>query len=204
MTARNGWTAAFERLAVKPAGARTVHPLGHPSADADPPKSPGRPRSPIQASVRQAAYNAKRVARSKAAKAVMPSEYAEQAAVIQWWAVYAAAHKLDVRLLMAIPNGAQLAGDDKGRAIQMVKLKATGLRVGAPDLLLAMPRPHDRPFPAGLFIEMKRLDGKLSADQHSFGTLLQSQGYAWAVAKGAGEAIRAISAYLSDRLASSE
>jgi len=28
VSARNGWTAAFERLAVKPAGARTVHPLG--------------------------------------------------------------------------------------------------------------------------------------------------------------------------------
>ena len=28
LTARNAWTAAFERLAIKPAGARTVSPLG--------------------------------------------------------------------------------------------------------------------------------------------------------------------------------
>ena len=137
----------------------------------------------------------------------MPTEHAEQAVLCQWWAVYAAAHKLDVRLLMAIPNGAHLAGDDKSRAIQMVKLKATGLRVGAPDLLLAMPRRMLCPWvdgsrqqvetqDAGLFVEIKRLDGKLSADQHSFGLLLQAQGYAWMVAKGAAEAIRAIEAYL--------
>ena len=47
-------------------------------------------------------------------------------------------------------------------------------------------------------MEMKRVEGKRSAEQHSFGMLLQSQGYAWVMAKGADQAIAAIGAYLGD------
>ena len=216
MTARNGWLAALERLSVKPSGASKV-PVMSKKDDGKPLPSLRGPRSPKgkNGGMTEEQDRVRRLERQKAKRQAMPSEHQEQAAVIQWWAVYAAAHKLDVRLLMAIPNGAHLAGDDKSRAIQMVKLKATGLRVGAPDLLLAMPRRMLCPWvdgsrqqvetqDAGLFVEIKRLDGKLSADQHSFGLLLQAQGYAWVMAKGAGEAIAAIEAYLGDRLASSE
>ena len=207
MSARNGWLAAFQRLSVKPTGASKINLLGHPSADADPPKPIGRPRSLIPAKVRQAAYNAKRSARRKAAKSVMPSEHAEQVAVIQWWTLYAAAHKLDVRLLMAIPNAQKFMSLARNMHAALATIRAEGFRDAAPDLLLAIPRRmvhqmadgshrHIETTYCGLFCEMKRLDGKLSAEQHSFGMLLQSQGYAWVMAKGAGEAIRAIEGYL--------
>src|SRR3990167_212903 len=173
MTARNGWTAAFERLSVKPAGARTVHPLGHPSADADPPKPPGRQKSPIPASVRQAAYNAKRGARRKAAKAAIPTEHAEQAAVIQWWTLYAATHKIDQRLLLAIPNAQKFMSLARNMHAALATIRAEGFRDAAPDLLLAMPNYRTdwsgkiTSHPA-FFIKMKRRDGRLTPDQQIF------------------------------------
>ena len=137
--------------------------------------------------------------RRAAGKAPIPTEHQEQAAVIQWWAVYAAAHRLDVRLLMAIPNAQKFMSLAKNMHAALATVRAEGFRDGAPDLLLAksaMVPTSELLAYHGLFIEVKRLDGKLSADQHSFGLLLQSQGYAWVVAKGAGEAIKAIEAYL--------
>ncbi len=210
MTSRNSWTLAFSKLHVEPRGAVRHSPLGKldtrtlPSLRGE--RSPKGVNGGMTAEEDKARrlkrQQAKRSSERRRAAKVMPSEYQEQQAVCEWWAIYAAAHKLDERLLMAIPNGAHLAGDGRMRAIQMTKLKATGLRPSAPDLLLAKPAMIPTSvFLAyhGLFIEMKRLDGKLSADQHSFGMLLQSQGYAWTVAKGAKEAIRAISAYLGDQ-----
>ena len=209
MTTRNAWTEAFDREPVKPAGAKKVDLLGK---DTSPLPSLRGPRSPkgVNGGMDADEDKARRLIRQKARrlserraakKAVIPSEHAEQVAVIQWWAIYAAAHKLDPRLLMAIPNGAHLAGDTKARSIQMAKLKAAGLRVGAPDLLLAVPDYQTEwsgkvAHRHGLFIELKRLDGRLSPDQANFGTLLQSQDYAWVMAKGADAAIAAIWAYL--------
>ena len=216
MTARNGWTAAFQRLSVKPEGASKVNLLGK---DTAPLPSLRGPRSPkgVQGGMSAEEDAARRLKRQRAmreserkraaAKAPMPTEHAEQAVLCQWWAVYAAAHKLDVRLLMAIPNAQKFMSLAKNMHAALATVRAEGFRDGAPDLLLAMPRRMLCPWvdgsrlqvetqDAGLFIEIKRLDGKLSADQHSFGLLLQAQGYAWMVAKGAAEAIRAIEAYL--------
>ena len=201
MSARNGWLAAFERLSVKPVGSVKV-PVMSKKDDGKPLPSLRGPRSPKgkNGGMTEEQDRVRRLERQKAKRQAMPSEHQEQATVIAWWAIYAAAHKLDERLLMSLPNGAHLAGDGRQRAIQMHKLKATGLRVGAPDLLLAIAAGMAH----GLFIELKRLDGKLSAEQHSFGMLLQSQGYAWVMAKGAGEAIRAIEAYLGVSKAETE
>lgn len=136
--------------------------------------------------------------RKKALKARVPTEHQEQAAVIDWWdKIYAPAHKLDPRLLFAIPNGA-----NKSFA-QAAKFKREGLRAGCPDLILAMPKdmlalrgPEWTRLFNGLFIEMKRIGGKASPAQIEFATILRNQGYNVIIAQGASEAIRAISAYL--------
>jgi len=214
VTARNGWLAAFEKLAIKPTGTKVVHPLGELDTRTLPslrgPRSPKGVNGGMTADEDKARRLKRQQARRRAtAKAPMPTEHQEQAAVIQWWTVYAAAHKLDVRLLLAIPNAQKFMSLARNMHAALATIRAEGFRDAAPDLLLAIPRRmvhqsadgshrHIETTYCGLFCEMKRLDGKLSADQHSFGTLLQSQGYAWTVAKGAGEAIRAIEAYLGD------
>ena len=211
MTARNGWTAAFGRLAIKPEGASKVNLLGKLDTRTLPnlrgPRSPKGVNGGMTAEEDAARRLERQRAKRAAKKARIPTEHAEQSVLCQWWAVYAAAHKLDVRLLMAIPNAQKFMSLAKNMHAALATVRAEGFRDGAPDLLLAMPRRMLCPWvdgsrlqvetqDAGLFIEIKRLDGKLSADQHSFGLLLQAQGYAWMVAKGAAEAIRAIEAYL--------
>ena len=214
MTARNGWLAALERLSVKPSGASKV-PVMSKKDDGKPLPSLRGPRSPKgkNGGMTEEQDRVRRLERQRAkrqqAKAAIPTEHAEQVAVCQWWAVYAAAHRLDVRLLMAIPNAQKFMSLAKNMHAALATVRAEGFRDGAPDLLLAVPRlilcghlnvagsvKWPQTVRQGLFIEMKRLDGKLSADQHSFGMLLQSQGYAWVMAKGADQAIAAIGAYL--------
>ena len=65
MTARNAWTQAFDREPVKPAGARVIHPLGHPSLDADTGKPVGRPKSTIPKADRAKASRDKRNAKRR-------------------------------------------------------------------------------------------------------------------------------------------
>ena len=201
MTARNGWTAAFGRLAIKPEGASKVNLLGKLDTRTLPnlrgPRSPKGVNGGMTAEEDAARRLERQRAKRAAKKARIPTEHAEQSVLCQWWAVYAAAHKLDVRLLMAIPNAQKFMSLAKNMHAALATVRAEGFRDGAPDLLLAIPKMDDTTdWAHGLFIELKRLDGKLSADQHSFGLLLQSQGYAWVLAKGAGEAIKAIEAYL--------
>lgn len=129
---------------------------------------------------------------SRRASQVDASEYQEQAALFTWWNVYRRTVKLDERLLLAIPNGAYLAGDARRRAIQMARLKAAGLRPGAPDVFLAVPRGSWH----GLFIEMKSSKGKASVEQNSYLGLLELQYYDIAVCHGATEAIALIKTYL--------
>jgi len=52
-----------------------------------------------------------------------------------------------------VPNGTQLAGTGKRRAIQMANLKAQGLRPGVSDIVIAYPS-HEY---HGAYIEMKRV-----------------------------------------------
>lgn len=120
------------------------------------------------------------------------SEYQEQCAVIDWWDWWAPTKGYDVRLLFAVPNGAYLGRDPKQRMITMKALKRAGLRPGALDLVLAIPRP---PF-CGLFPEMKALDGREGADQIEYVDLLRSQGYRAEFCYGADDAIETIKGYL--------
>lgn len=117
-----------------------------------------------------------------------PSEHQEQVAVIDWWRHACKGYGLPEFALFAIPNGG--ARDP----ITGSRLKAEGVRPGAPDLLLAVTR---QTVPgAGLFIEMKRLKGVTSDDQLEFQKYLIAAGYAAWICYGASEAIAAIKQYL--------
>lgn len=126
---------------------------------------------------------------------VVPSEHEEQCAVIDWWRVYSAVHKLDERLLFCIPNASRLT--DGGRVYKWKE----GLRAGVPDLMLAIVRDDigiHLQF-AGLFIEMKRIGGdKPTQAQQEYHALLQAQGYRVLTCFGAAEAIKAITEYLQN------
>jgi hypothetical protein len=88
---------------------------------------------------------------------------------------------------MAIPNGGYRS------AITGARLKAEGVRVGIPDLFLAVPTRQAH----GLWIEMKRQHGgRISDAQKSSMAALEAQGYACTVCRGWAEARRSIVEYL--------
>ena len=122
-----------------------------------------------------------------------PTEAQEQAAVVDWWRRYAPTQGLDPRLLMAIPNGAHLAGDGRQRTMQVAKLKRMGLVNGVPDLFLAVPR-IDRD---GLWLEMKRRGAFATPQQAELQQLLRNYGYDAATCDSAAVAINLIVAYLA-------
>ena len=133
------------------------------------------------------------------------TEHQEQCAVIAWWAHACKGYGLPEFALFAVPNGAHLAGDARGRAIKMANLKRTGLRPGVPDLFLAKPinadiregYGHASTIASGLWIEMKRKPRKPSPEQEAVLLYLRQRGYHAVIAWSADEAIRAIKAYLA-------
>lgn len=86
---------------------------------------------------------------------------------------YVRAHGYGKYLIM-IPNGVPLAGGVTTRAKLMNHYKAMGLRVGAYDLFLALPRRGYH----GAWFELKRgKDGRVSDAQRKFGELMGGAGY---------------------------
>ena len=93
----------------------------------------------------------------------------------------------ELRCLLAIPNGG-------ARHITVArKLKAEGVRPGVPDLFLPLPI---RGYCAGMWIEMKSPDGKVSANQKDFMELMQWAGFKAIVCYSAQDAVDAIIAYM--------
>lgn len=96
-------------------------------------------------------------------------------------------------VLIHVPNGAFLGHDAKTRAITMGKLKAMGVRPGCFDYLIPVPSPDH----AGLWLEMKRIEGgEVSADQKDFKRLMSLLGWRCEIAKGWVAASRVIEEYL--------
>ena len=121
-----------------------------------------------------------------------PTEHLIQTTVVAWFD--RAFPKYRGRLF-AIPNGAHLAGNPAYRAKQMHKLKAEGLRVGVPDLMLPVVTNRH----AGLFIEMKREKGsRTSQEQKDWMQYLNDAGYKALICKGTDDAIEAIKEYLKE------
>ena len=119
---------------------------------------------------------------------LIPLEYEEQCTVVSWcqWM------KIPI---VAIPNSNSMSGfDRKIASIMMVKLKASGLSPGFPDLMVPMVNKHY----SALFIEMKRAVGGVVSDtQKYWNTYLNKQGYQAFICYGADEAIKVIDDYVS-------
>lgn len=131
----------------------------------------------------------KRIRRPVDGKPVKPSEYQEQGAVIDWWWRAHMTFGLPVFALYSVPNGSYLASGYAGAAM----LKKTGMRNGAPDLVLDAARgPYH-----GLRIEMKSENGTESEAQQEFGRYLEGAGYRFLFSYGAAPAIAAIQEYLA-------
>ena len=88
----------------------------------------------------------------------------------------------------AIPNGAVLAGDKAARGRQMSRLKKTGLRPGAPDLIVL----HDGRL---LAIELKAGAGKLSDAQEAACDAIVEAGGGYTVARSIDDVERYLRSY---------
>ena len=117
------------------------------------------------------------------------SEAQDQEIVISWSLYYDC-----LKWLHHVPNGAFLHGNQQQRARQMIKLKKQGVKVGVLDLFL----PAARHGYHGLYIEMKRRDGKgrLSPEQKEFSADISEAGYLCVTCNGADEAIAEIKNYM--------
>lgn len=113
---------------------------------------------------------------------VVPTESAEQIAVIQWCDQHPVA-----KHIFAIPNGSHKS------PAAAAKFKREGLRPGIPDLFLPVARGEFH----GMFIEMKRTKGGITSENQSeVMDALDAQGYFVYLAKGAEKAIGMIEWYL--------
>lgn len=124
--------------------------------------------------------------RQGSAAAPVPTEHQNQSAVVEWARLQACAYPC-LAYLYAIPNGGFR------NKIEASRLKAEGVRAGVPDLCL--PYPHAGYH--GLYIEMKKLDGKLDPKQRDFISFLRLHGYKVCVCKSVDEGIEAIKRYLA-------
>jgi hypothetical protein len=124
------------------------------------------------------------------------TEHQECAAFTQWCQTQQwQGSPLSERLLL-IPNHAHLSGSDKERAIQMSRLKAEGLKVGAADYFLAIAAMSCH----GMWIEMKRRhDGQVTASQLDFQRIMRREGFQAVLCEGWEHAARCVSAYLGLR-----
>ena len=114
------------------------------------------------------------------------SEHQAQAALIAWAAVYEIQWP-ELKYLYAIPNGAMSS------ARQAIWFKAEGLRKGAPDLCLPVPRGGY----IGLYIEMKTEAGKPTLEQMEWLEFLNGQGYLAALVYGYDQAVETLTHYLN-------
>ena len=127
-----------------------------------------------------------------ALNSLLPSESQEQITVVRWFDLR---HRDLKGRLIAVPNGAHLAGSGEQRAAKMTRMKAEGLRPGFPDLFLPVPAHGFH----GLAIEMKRQKGSsTSPEQIEWLEWLAGQGYMTALCKGAQAAIDTITGYLGE------
>lgn len=114
------------------------------------------------------------------------SESTEQQALFEW-AEIASRKTPELKLMYAVPNGG------KRSITTAARLKKEGVKPGVPDICL--PVPHGRYH--GLYIEMKIDRNKPSVNQRWWIEQLQRQGYKVNVCYGWGEAVKAITEYMT-------
>ncbi len=114
----------------------------------------------------------------------MPTESSEQIKTVLKFSMF---YPKEAQLLIAIPNGSYR------KPLEAIRLKREGVKPGAPDLVLLVPRGGFH----GLCIEMKRADGGVvSVAQKKMHGLLAEQGYKVEVSAGSDEAYKALEDYL--------
>ena len=116
---------------------------------------------------------------------MIPTEEEEQTALFSWAALMEGRYPV-LRLLHHIPNGGKRSKREAAR------FKAAGVKRGVSDLFL----PCARGGYHGLYIELKALDGKPSAEQKAFAEAVRSEGFVCAFCWGAEEAEAVILDYL--------
>lgn len=109
--------------------------------------------------------------------------------LVAWWEGHNPAHRT---ALIHIPNGAVLGGGLVLRARRGARLKKEGLRPGASDYFLALPRGGF----AGLFLELKAIGKKPTADQLKFLAERAADGYCAQWAAGLDDAKKVIETYM--------
>lgn len=117
------------------------------------------------------------------------SESEMQQALVRWFSFACIDFGLPDNALMAFPNQGKRTKANAGR------MKAEGLRAGAPDVFLAVPSSLGH----ALFIEMKSPRGKLTASQKEMLAGLAHRGYATAVCHSTTAAQETIIAFLKRR-----
>lgn len=121
-------------------------------------------------------------------------EHDEQVKVFKWAEIMGNRYE-ELKLIMAIPNGAYYGGHWSVAN----RMKAEGMKSGVPDIFLPVPRKYSngRVEYNGLWIEMKAGKNRTSDDQKWWISQLREQGFKAEVCFGAKESIDLISEYLS-------
>lgn len=127
-------------------------------------------------------------------KHLIPTEDQEAQSLLLWARVkFHQGHRLSDLLIM-IPNGATLAGNEAQRAMQMAKMKRMGFRKGCSDYFLPVASQGQH----GMFLELKRRSLSVtSPEQIAFQQLLPKLGYHCVISMGWEEAKEAIENYLT-------
>lgn len=115
------------------------------------------------------------------------SEYAHQVALFAWCALNKEKYP-ELDLIFAIKNE-----EKSGSLIVGARQKAAGCKKGVADIFLPVARKNVH----GLFIEMKKLDGKPSKEQIEFGKKVIERGYGFSVCYGWEDAKNLLEWYLS-------
>lgn len=113
------------------------------------------------------------------------TEDQEQTTVISWCRVMESQWP-ELGLIHHIPNGGKRSKSEAAR------FRAMGVLPGVADLFLPVPKAGYH----GLYIEMKTLDGRVSAEQKAFLSAASEQGFCCCVCFGADAAIAVLTQYL--------
>ena len=116
---------------------------------------------------------------------VTTSEAEEQMAVIKWAELMSNKHTC-LKWLYHCPNGGSR------NVAEAANLKRMGVKAGVPDLCLPYPSNGHH----GLYIEMKRDGGRLTAAQRDYLAWLNENGYRAVVCYGTEHAIKVLEYYL--------
>lgn len=122
------------------------------------------------------------------------TEHTEQSLVISW-ALRHEDEYPELKWLHSSLNGIPIPAPATIRARIINHMKAEGMKKGIPDLFLPVARRDYH----GLYIEMKKDDGKVRKEQSEFLDFAATQGYYGTVCYGYNEAVETLEWYLNDK-----